>query len=205
MAAGGSAGPMDPYALTYASALDAPPLPVGPVQQGVQGSGQQPQQPAGFQAEGIKAGITQISRIVKEVGFPGFVASLIQGTFHAIVTSSIEQMRAYAELVKSVAQSLNEFRDENVTENQAKDSLVARYPSVFQINVVDGTPQVRPKDGVDTSDGLPNFGKDLGLSDDVSELDEETIDTKLVPAARDSLARSRQQLLATMVLMGINR
>jgi hypothetical protein len=36
-------------------------------------------------------------------------------------------------------------------------------------------------------------------------LDDETIETKLVPAARTQLATSRQQLLATMVLMGINR
>jgi hypothetical protein len=193
----------DPYALPLASALAEPsPLPPGFVTP--PGPPQQPES-GGFKAEGIREGVGQISRIVREVGFPSFVASLIQGTFHAIVSSSIEQMRAYAELVKSVAQSLNEFRDQNVSENQAKDNLVSRYPNVFQLNIVEGSPRVQPRDNFDTSGDLPNFKKDLGLSDDITDLDEETINDKLIPAARDDLARSRQQLLSTMVLMGINR
>jgi hypothetical protein len=100
---------------------------------------------------------------------------------------------------------LNEFRDQNVSENQAKDNLVSRYPNVFQLNIVEGSPRVQPRDNFDTSGDLPNFKKDLGLSDDITDLDEETINDKLIPAARDDLARSRQQLLSTMVLMGINR
>jgi len=186
----------DPYALPLAGALDEPTvLPGAPP----------PAPSEGFKAEGIREGVGQISRIVREVGFPNFVASLIQGTFHAIVSSSIEQMRAYGELVKSVAQSLNDYRDQNVTENQAKDNLVSRYPNVFQLSIVEGAPQVRPRDDFESSGELPNFRRDLGLDDDISDLDEETIDNKLIPAARDDLARSRQQLLATMVLMGINR
>jgi hypothetical protein len=39
----------------------------------------------------------------------------------------------------------------------------------------------------------------------ISSLDDDTIEEQLVPAARTQLATSRQQLLATMVLMGINR
>jgi hypothetical protein len=226
-----SSRPADPYWFPHASALDvttppsvtpppastsppastpASPVPFDPgppIQQGTQQgpTQQQPQSTSDFKAEGIAAGVGQIARIVKEVGFPNFVASLIQGTFHAIVTSSIEQMKAYGELVKSVAQSLTDFRDSNVTENQGKDNLVSRYPNIFKLTIVDGAPRVRPRDGVDTMGDLPDFRKDLGLPDDVTDLDDETIDNKLVPAARDDLARSRQQLLATMVLMGINR
>src|SRR5689334_1426813 len=40
------------------------------------------------------------------IDFPGFVASLIQGTFQAIVDASIQQMEAYAELLKNVASSV---------------------------------------------------------------------------------------------------
>jgi hypothetical protein len=179
----------DPYALPRASGLDlaSPPPPQG-----------------GFNPESVKAGVQQVARIVKEVDFPNFVASLIQGTFHAIVTSSIEQMRAYADLVKSVAQSLTEFRDQNVSETQGGENLASRYPSVFKMTIIDGSPRVRPREGADTG-SLPDFRKDLGLDDDITDLDEETIDNKLVPAVRDELARSRHQLLATMVLMGINR
>lgn len=92
-----------------------------------------------------EVGVDQPAPLVKQIDFPAFVAGLIQGTFRAIVTSSVEQMKAYADMVKSVSASLDDFKDENRTEN------------------------------------------------------------KLAPASRDHLARGRQQLLATTILMGINR
>jgi len=152
----------------------------------------------------IGAGVTQAARMVKEINFPQFVASLIDGTFKAIVTSSIEQMKAYAEMVKSVSASLNDFKDKNTTDSEARESLVSRYPQLMQIQVVDGVQKVMPRDDA-FDEELPDFGKDLGLGESVTSLDDETIEQKLVPAARDDLARGRQQLLATTILMGINR
>jgi hypothetical protein len=159
---------------------------------------------AGQMGEVIGAGVTQAARMVHEIDFPTFVASLIEGTFHAIVKSSIEQMRAYAEMVKSVSTSLNEFKDQNTTDNQARDHLVQKFPALFQITVVNDQPKLAVKEGADT-DTLPDFQKELGLAQPVSDLDDETIENQLVPAARDDLARGRQQLLATIILMGINR
>jgi hypothetical protein len=152
----------------------------------------------------IGAGVTQAARMVKEINFPQFVASLIDGTFKAIVTSSIEQMKAYAEMVKSVSASLNDFKDKNTTDTEARESLVSRYPQLMQIQVVDGAHKVMPRDDAFDQD-LPDFGKDLGIGESITSLDEDTIEQKLVPAARDDLARGRQQLLATTILMGINR
>ena len=152
----------------------------------------------------IGAGVTQAARMVKEINFPQFVASLIDGTFKAIVTSSIEQMKAYAEMVKSVSASLNEFKDKNTSDSEARESLVARYPRLMQIQVTDGAQKVMPRDDA-FGEELPDFGKDLGLGESITSLDEDTIEQKLVPAARDDLARGRQQLLATTILMGINR
>jgi hypothetical protein len=152
----------------------------------------------------IGAGVTQAARMVKEINFPQFVASLIDGTFKAIVTSSIEQMKAYAEMVKSVSASLNDFKDKNTTDDEARQSLVSRYPQLMQLQIVDGAQKVVPRDDAFGED-LPDFGKDFGLSESITSLDEDTIEEKLVPAARDDLARGRQQLLATTILMGINR
>jgi hypothetical protein len=152
----------------------------------------------------IQTGVDQAARMVREIDFPTFVAKLIEGTFHAIVKASKEQMRAYAEMVRSVSTSLNDFRDRNTTDNQAMDHLASRYPSLLQVQIENGAPKVGVRDGADT-DNLPDFQKDLGLSEPVSDLDDDTIATKLVPAARDDLARGRQQLLATIILMGINR
>ena len=153
---------------------------------------------------GLEKGVQQAGQILREVNFPDFVSALIKGVFQAIVDSSIQQMKAYGELVQSVAMSMNDFRDQNVSDNQARDHLVSKYPSLLQIKVTDGKPRVSPRDGADSQE-LPDFKKDLGLDEDIGSLDEETIEAKMVPAARDQVALGRQKLLATMVLMGINR
>src|SRR3569623_815734 len=74
----------------------------------------------------------------------------------------------------------------------------------MQMQVVDGQQKVVPRDDAFGED-MPDFGKDLGMSQNISSLDQDTIEQQLVPAARDDLARGRQQLLATTILMGINR
>ena len=159
---------------------------------------------AGDFGSAIALGVQQTGELLREVNFPNFVAELIQGVFQAVVDASIQQMKAYGELVQSVAMSLSDFRDQNVSENQGRDHLVSKYPTLMQVNIVDGQPRVGPRPNASSAD-LPNFREELGLEEDVSELDEETIEEKLVPAARNDLARSRQTLLATMLLMGINR
>ncbi len=159
---------------------------------------------AGDFGSGIAMGVQQAGELLREVNFPNFVAELIQGVFQAVVDASVQQMKAYGEMVQSVAMSLSDFRDQNVTENQARDHLVGKYPTLMQVNIVDGQPKVGPRPNAGGMT-LPNFRADLGLDEDVDDLDEEVIEEKLVPAARNDLARSRQTLLATMLLMGINR
>ena len=122
-----------------------------------------------------------------------------------MVDASIQQMRAYGDLVQQVAMSLSDFRDANVTENQGRDHLVSKYPQLFQINVNQGQPRVGLRPGADDLDELPDFQTDLGLGEQVTSLDDDTAEEKLVLAARNDLAKSRQSLLATMLLMGINR
>jgi hypothetical protein len=56
-----------------------------------------------------------------------------------------------------------------------------------------------------TPSAMPDFMKDLGLPDPVTRLDNKTPEDTLVPAARRRIAMDRQQMLATMILMGINR
>ena len=100
---------------------------------------------------------------------------------------------------------MEEFKDDNVAEKDGKDHLVKKYPQLFQLETGDdGTSKVTMRDGADDSN-LPNFQKELGLDAPVDGLDDEVISDKLVPAARYEIARGRQQLLATVILMGINR
>ena len=133
-------------------------------------------------------------RCSRQVDFPAFVARLIQGVFHAIVKSSIEQMEAYGKLVADVAKTLNQFRDENVSANQGRDHLVDQFPDMFAIDVDTG------------EDGGPSRGSGCGKAstrgqaaqegqralpvgaEPITSLDDETIEEKLVPAARTQLA-----------------
>jgi hypothetical protein len=168
----------------------------------------------GFKAQAAREGAEVAGALLQKVNFPTFVASLIQGVFHAIVTASIEQMEAYGKLVANVAKSLNDFRDENVSENQGRDHLVEQFPDIFKLGTADGgdffgagsgEPRLQLQDGVDedaalkrVNGSIPTPVKSLDLSDQDNE-------QALVQSARTQLATSRQQLLATMVLMGINR
>jgi len=57
-----------------------------------------------------------------EADFPRFVATLVAGTFEAIVNASIEQMNAYVDLMQSVSESVDEFNEENTTNSsQARE------------------------------------------------------------------------------------
>jgi hypothetical protein len=152
----------------------------------------------------IATGTSQAGELLRQVNFPAFVAELVQGVFQAVVDASIQQMRAYADLVQSVTMSLNEFRDANVTENQGRDHLVSKFPNLMQINVTDSGPRLGLRANAD-EDQLAKVGETLGLGDQAVSLDDEDSEAQLVNAARNDLARSRQSLLATMVLMGINR
>lgn len=150
---------------------------------------------------------SSVARITEDtlnaIAFPTFVADLIKGTFQAIVDSSIQQMEAYAELLSNVAKTVDEFMQDNITDNNARDWLAGTYPQALSLDTSSGRPRLLPAPGTDDATP-PNFRRDLNLNEDVS-LDEASIEELLVPAARRRIAQSRQQTLATMVLMGMNR
>jgi hypothetical protein len=198
-------------------------------------------------AAAAKAGGQAYVDIINRVDFPAFVGGLVEGTFNAIVNSSIKQMEAYSSLVENIAKSVDEYMRDNITPNQARDYLAGRYPDHLQVDTARGDPKLVPvgrgrdarggrgggdarggrdvRGGRDAPGGrpgggargglaqslaaeqspLPDFMKDLGLSMPVNQLDAKTAEETLVPAARRRIAMDRQQLLATMVLMGINR
>jgi len=137
------------------------------------------------------------------IDFPQFVASLIQGTFKAIVDASVQQMEAYAALLKNVAATVDAFMDDNVTDGMAKDHLATEHSWLFKRQVPrSGQPEL-VADRTQTRE-LPSFLKDLGFTAP-TDLTKDAIQGTVVPATRRTLAETRQQTLATMVLMGINR
>jgi hypothetical protein len=201
------AGKPDPYAVPMAG--PTPPFPPGgpmPPPPGTTTPTAPWRPDERFQAEGVSAGVTQYSRMVNEVNFPEFVSSLVKGTFNAVVDASIQQMKAYGEMVQGVAMSLNDFRDQTVDVGEGRRHLQQKYPNVFELGRPERPgepPTLSVKDDFD-DDNTPSFMKDFGLDEDVDLSDEGSVDM-LVTAARTELARGRQQLLATTILMGINR
>jgi len=175
-------------------------------------------QPQQF-GQATKAGVENMVGLIQGVNFPAFVSGLIQGVFHSIVDSSIQQMEAYGKLVADVSKSLNQFRDDNTTDNQGRDHLVEQFPDIFELSTDGGDafgdfggdgsappqPRVTVRDDVDERSAVDRLNRSLPLDKPITSLDDDLVEALLVPAARTQLATGRQQLLATMVMMGINR
>jgi hypothetical protein len=138
------------------------------------------------------------------IDFPAFVAGLISGTFHAIVDASIQQMEAYAVLLKNVAMSVDKFMGDNISEQSARDHLADQYDSVFARYTAGGVPKLVVKKNGSGPSEMPSFLSDLGFKS-TDDIDDDAVNNVVVPAARRDMAQSRQQTLATMVMMGINR
>jgi hypothetical protein len=152
-------------------------------------------------AVGLIAGVTRDT--LNAVAFPSFVADLINGTFNAIVNASIRQMEAFANLLANVAKTVDQFMADNITDNQAKDWLVSKYPYHLRVDTSEVSPRVVVREDAGDREP-PSLREDLGLDMNV-DLDDDAIAETLVPAARRALAQQRHQLLSTMVLMGMNR
>lgn len=180
---------------------DSAPAEPGPAPGTASGSAAAPREPA-TATLGRRAGA-----VTDELDFPEFVASLIHGTWDAMVDSSIRQMDAYADLVAAISKPLSQFRDENVTANQARDWLVAQYPGDLALARGGGSePRVVARGPADEFGDAPSpdWLRDFGVADG-QPLSEDLIEEVLVPAARDRLASDRMQTLATLVMLGMNR
>lgn len=170
-----------------------------------------------FAGGAIRAGTDQFRRLVQAVDFPAFVGGLIQNVFQAIVDSSIQQMRAYGELLANVAKSVDDFARDNITENNARDWLAGRFPGQLGIDTGemsgsfaegDEAPQPQPRltaPGENASADLTAISRELQVEPPITDISDETQELRLVTAARLQIARGRQQLLASMVMLGINR
>jgi hypothetical protein len=166
-----------------------------------------------FTSGAAREGAAVAGEYLKQVNFVDFVSGLIDGVFHSIVTSNIQQMEAYSKMVADVSKSLNQFRDDNTTPDQGKDQLLEQFPDVFDMGVdsFSGSqqPQLKLKDGVDQDSALNRVRGSLGSyaesSIDSIDVSDPDVQETLIKAARGQIATSRQQLLATMVVMGLSR
>ena len=175
-------------------------------------------QTAGQQFSGVSAskvaGTTQA--ILNAVSFPRFVTDLINGVFRAMVDSNRQQMASYVDLIKNVAASLDGYTENNLGQDQARQWLVDTFPGSFEIQGgadedtdpedradENASAQVRMKDGASMpSEEALRGALGLGPDESVPSGDPEK---SLMPFARRAIARQRQQVLASMVMMGMQR
>jgi hypothetical protein len=171
-----------------------------------------------FKAGAVREGVEQFGALVQKVDFPKFVGGLIQNVFQAIVDSSIQQMRAYGELLANVAKSVDEYARDNISENNSRDWLAEKYPDALGVDMegtaggfaegsdAEAPPQpVLAARGEDPERRLGEISRDVGLEKPVTDISDPAEEARLVTAARLQIARGRQQLLASMVMLGINR
>jgi hypothetical protein len=170
-----------------------------------------------FKAGAVREGVEQFGALVQKVDFPKFVGGLIQNVFQAIVESSIEQMRAYGELIANVAKTVDQFMTDNISAGAGRDWLADRFPDTLGVEVESGAsgfaedgqaPAPTAKiaaHGDNPQQRLAEISRDLNLDPPVTDVTDANAELRLVTAARLHMAKSRQQLLASMVMLGINR
>jgi hypothetical protein len=172
-------------------------------------------QSAGDEFSGVSAQrvASTTQAILNAVSFPRFVTDLLNGVFKAIIDSSMQQLDSYVELLNNVAASTEGFADANMGPDRARQWLADRYPGSFELSgeedpefrdpdePADRTLRLRPGASMPSPEAMR---VDLGLAEG------ETVpsgdpERTLVPLARRRLAAMRQEMLATMVMLGMQR
>lgn len=184
-------------------------------------------QNAGSEFSGVSASrVADTTRsILTAVSFPRFVTDLINGVFKSLNDSNQQQLHSYVELIQNVAASTEGFADANIGISGARSWLAERFPANFIVQGDDAdefaTPaaQMTPEERAeaqaerDASTRLQlrpgaAMPSAAAIRTALSMGPEDTVPgdpESLVPLARINLARSRQQMLSTMVMMGLQR
>lgn len=168
--------------------------------------------------------------VLNAVSFPRFVTELITGVFKAMNDSNQQQLTAFVDLIRNVAQTTEGFADSNVGIAGARAWLAEHFPGSYMIEGGDEEEWKEDLSGLDPEERRTRQAEIQAERDAATRLvlrpgasppSEAALRTALgvaegesisganpealVPFARQVLARNRQQLLATMVQMGLQR
>lgn len=169
------------------------------------------------------AGITR--NVLNAVSFPRFVTDLINGVFKAMIDANAQQMQQYVQLLNAVSASAEGFERSQFGLVQVRQWVADHFPESIEYDTPDADEMPQPGEKMDP-DELAELQEELaniklrlrpgasmpGQAEVRATLgvpEEESIDAsnpeQLVPFARRYLARQRQQQLATMVMLGMQR
>jgi hypothetical protein len=139
------------------------------------------------------------------IDFPSFVTSLINGVFQSIQNSNIQQLQSFAELMEAVNSSTEAFGTQHIGMAQAAQWAASRF-SGMQVDVVDDSEvELSLSDDAElpARDQLQSVLEATG--EEVDSIDDSDLTTTLLPLVQRKLARDRQSLLSTMIMMGLQR
>lgn len=154
---------------------------------------------------------------LQAISFPRFVTDLLNGVFRAMNDSSQTQLQQYLQLLNAVSSTAGGFEQTQTSEIQVRAWLVDHFPDSFEMDLPEppepGEPPPDPEDvepprlrlragGRMPSEEALRAAMGVQPGEDFSA---GSNPEALVPLARRQLARQRQQMLATMVQMGMQR
>jgi hypothetical protein len=164
----------------------------------------------GGKAVASMAGTTR--NMINAISFPRFVNELIIGVFKALVDTNQQQLQQYVELVRGVSQSLDGFAAlGGGSDDSAKRWLADQFPQSFAIEAPDPDEQPDPDEGPQPLQLItrgPAPSPDAlraVLSLEPGEEVPSGSGPDLIAFVRRSIARNRQQMLGTMIQMGMQR
>ncbi|WP_349604985.1 methyltransferase domain-containing protein [Cupriavidus sp. DF5525] len=159
------------------------------------------------------AGITH--SVLNAVSFPRFVTDLVNGVFKSMLDSSAQQMQMYVQLLNNVSASAEGFERSQFGTGAIRQWVADHFPEQIEYDLPEVEPGEEPPDPEEVANirlclkpnaSMPSqeeLHTVLGLGP------EESVDAsnpeQLVPLARRHIARQRQQMLATMVMLGMQR
>ncbi|MBR0692734.1 methyltransferase domain-containing protein [Bradyrhizobium lablabi] len=159
------------------------------------------------------AGIT--GNVLNAVSFPRFVTDLISGVFKSMLDSNAQQMQLYVKLLNDVSASAEGFEHSQFSIVGVRGWVAEHFPDQIEYDL----PEVEPGDDPPDPEELASITLRLKPNASMPEPDalravlglgpEESVEAgnpeQLVPLARRAIARQRQQMLATMVMLGMQR
>jgi hypothetical protein len=154
----------------------------------------------GMQA--AKAAGGALTALKNAIDFPTFVTSLINGVFQAVTSSAITQLSGLSDLLDNVSTSADSFAEQNVRDEDVVSWSVGKFP--FLKREEGGGLSLR--EGTELMAQSKTLQSGLSATDaEVSSIDEADLLGTLGPLVRRKIGRDRQQILGTLVQMGLQR
>lgn len=144
-----------------------------------------------------------------QIGFPEFTSKLVSETFQAVVSAMIRQEQTYADIVKKVAMTEEEFADSAIDSTQVSDWLHNNFPGDGNhATAIRKGNQISKTQGNTLHETLKDPAKKAGvknnLPDGKTKLKEGDVDATR-KAVKRALAKPRQQALEELVEKGVLR